>query len=46
MAAGVAVGGLPELDVLTGEGLDLARRVDDAGPGRPRADVYADVVVL
>jgi len=46
VAAGVAVGGLPELNVLAGEGLDLARRVNDAGSGRARSDIYADVVVL
>jgi hypothetical protein len=46
VGAGVAVGGLPELDVLAGEGLDLARRVDDAGSRRAGADVDADVVRL
>jgi hypothetical protein len=46
VAAGVAVGGLPKLDVLAGEGLDLARRVDDAGSGRARPDIYADIMVL
>ena len=43
-AAAVAVGRLPELDVLARERLDLARRVDDAGARRACADVDADVV--
>ena len=46
VGAAVAVGRLPELDVFAGERLDLACRVDDAGPRRAGADVDADVVVL
>jgi hypothetical protein len=46
VGAAVAVGGLPELDVLGREGLDLAGRVDDAGSRGARPDVDADEVVL
>lgn len=37
---------LPHLDVLRRNPLYRPRRVDDAGPGGPRADVDTDVVVL
>jgi hypothetical protein len=37
---------LPQLDVFRGEGLYVACVVDDAGSGRTRTDIDADVVVL
>ena len=38
--------GLPELDVLGCEGLDIAGRVNDAGSGRARPHIDANVMLL
>lgn len=38
--------GPPELDVFSGEGLDLAGRVDEARPGRAGANIDPDEVIL
>jgi hypothetical protein len=42
----VAVLGLPQLNVLRGQSLDVTGLVDDAGAGRARTDINSDVVVL